>query len=109
MQAFMDMIVHPEFWKKQEMIYIKEQSVRDLLGVKTKQASFNDCFDASGKYKLQKYAEDAFRKKPVERNNFDKEIIKVDERMNVFMMVFGKYPENVPRTGFTKQPLDQLG
>lgn len=88
MQAFMDMIVHPEFWKKQEMIYIKEQSVRDLLGVKTKQASFNDCFDASGKYKLQKYAEDAFRKKPVERNNFDKEIIKVDERMNVFMMVF---------------------
>lgn len=88
MQTFMDMIINPEFWKKQHIIYIKEQSVRDLLGVKGKEACFNDCFDASGKYKLQKYAEEAFRKKPVERNNFDKEIIKVDERMNVFMMVF---------------------
>lgn len=88
MQVFTDMIIDPEFWKLQKIVYIKEQSVRDVLGIETKAASFNDFFDANAKYKLQDYAEKAFRKKPVEQNNFDKEIIKVDERINVYMMVF---------------------
>ena len=37
-------------------------------------------------YKLRTYDEDAFRKKQSEQNSFDKEIIKVDERMNIFGM-----------------------
>ena len=88
MQVFTDMIIDPEYWKQQKIVYIKEQSVRDLLGLDSKAASFNDFFDAKGKYKLQSYAETSFRKKPAEQNNFDKEIIKVDERANIFMMVF---------------------
>ena len=88
MQVFMDMVLHPSFWKKQKLVYIKEQSVRDAIGITTKEASFLDFFDSNSKYKLQDYVETAFRKKPVEQNNFDKEVIKVDERMNVFMMVF---------------------
>ena len=88
MQAFMDMIVEPEFWKQQKIIYIKEQSVRDAIGITSKEACFADFFDKEGKYKLQQIADEAFRKKPVDQNNFDKEIIKVDERVNVLMMVF---------------------
>ncbi|MDP1621732.1 MAG: hypothetical protein Q8M08_05260 [Bacteroidales bacterium] len=37
-------------------------------------------------YKLQKYTEEAFRKKQSAQNSFDKEIIKVDERLNIFEM-----------------------
>jgi cytochrome c-type biogenesis protein CcsB len=88
MQVFMDMLLNPEFWKQQKIVYIKEQSVRDILGIKTKEASFIDFFDDNAKYKLQDYAEKAFRKKPADQNNFDKEILKLDERANVFMMVF---------------------
>lgn len=86
-QVYLDMITDPEFWKQQKIIYIKEQSVRDFIGITTKTAAFNDFFDSEFKYKLQKAADDAFRKKPVEQNNFDKEIVRVDERLNVFMMV----------------------
>ncbi len=88
MQVFMDMIIEPKFWKQQKIVYIREQSVRDAIGISTKEASFLDFFDTDSKYKIQKFVEEAFRKKPVEQNNFDKEIIKVDERVNVFMMVF---------------------
>lgn len=88
MQVFLDMMAEPEFWKQQKIVYIKEQSVKDIIGITTKQASFLDFFDKDGKYKLEKFSEEAFRKKPVEQNNFDKEIIKVDERLNVFMMLF---------------------
>ncbi|MCX6291678.1 MAG: cytochrome c biogenesis protein CcsA [Bacteroidetes bacterium] len=87
-QVFMDIIINPAFWKQQQLVYIKEKSVRDIIGITTKAASFADFFDKESRYKLQSYSESAFRKKPVERNNFDKEIIKVDERVNVFMMAF---------------------
>jgi len=88
MQVFMDMIIEPDFWKQQKIVYIKEQSVKDAIGITSKQASFIDFFDDKAKYKLQQLADDAFRKKPVDQNNFDKEVIKVDERVNILMMVF---------------------
>lgn len=86
-QVFMDIIINPEFWKTQPIIYIKEQSVKDKLGVKEGNARLQDFFDEEGNYKLKDAVNEAFRKKPVERNLFDKEISKVDERVNIFMMV----------------------
>ncbi|OFX20052.1 MAG: hypothetical protein A2033_01735 [Bacteroidetes bacterium GWA2_31_9] len=88
MQAFIDMVIDAEYWKNQKIIYVKEQSVRDILGVKEKYASYYDFFDGMQRYKLTEYAESAFRKKQSEQNTFDKEIIKVDERINICMMVY---------------------
>ncbi len=88
MQVFMDMILNAEFWKDQKIIYIKEKSVQDILGINDKYASYNNFFDANGNYKLKTFAETSFRKKQSEQNIFDKEIIKVDERANICMMTF---------------------
>lgn len=88
MQVYLDMILNAEFWKTQKLIYIREKSVQDVLGVTGGFAAFNDFFDANGEYKLKDFAETSFRKKQAEQNTFDKEIIKVDERANVCMMVF---------------------
>ncbi len=85
MQAYLDMVIHPEFWKEQDIIYIREKSVRDVLGIDKKYARFTDFFDETGKYRLTEFAEEAFRKKQSEQNKFDKEIIKVDERVNIFL------------------------
>ena len=88
MQAFMDMFLNSNFWKAQKIIYVKEKSVQDVLGINDKYASFQDFFDANGNYKLRTFAESSFRKKAADQNTFDKEVIKVDERANVCMMVF---------------------
>ena len=87
-QLILGMIIQPEYWKTKSIVYIKEQSVRDVLGIKSTACAFIDFFDNRMKYKLQEPAETAFRKKPSEQNAFDKEIIKLDERANVFMMLF---------------------
>ncbi len=87
MQVFVDMMLNGEFWKTQKIIYVREKSVQDLLGTTGSYASFNDFFDAKSEYKLKDVAETSFRKKQSEQNTFDKEIIKVDERANVCMMV----------------------
>jgi len=88
MQVFMDMPLNSDFWKKQKLIYIREKSVQDIVGVDGSYAAFNDFFDDKGNYKLREVAETTFRKKQSEQNAFDKEIIKVDERANVCMMAF---------------------
>jgi len=87
MQAFMDIIYEPDFWKEQKIIYVREKSVQDAIGIKDKYASFKDFFDEKMQYKLQNFVDEAFRKKQAEQNTFDKEIIKVDERVNILMMV----------------------
>ncbi len=87
-QIFMDMPLNTEFWKTQKIIYIREKSVQEVVGITGSYAAFNDFFDEKGNYKLAQIAENSFRKKAAEQNAFDKEIIKVDERANVTMMVF---------------------
>ena len=86
-KVLMDMLINPEFWKNQKIIYIRENSVKEVIGITDDYASYSDFFDANGKYKLQQLGEEAFRKKLQEQNRFDKELIKVDERLNIFMMV----------------------
>ncbi|WP_242093921.1 cytochrome c biogenesis protein [Aestuariivivens sediminicola] len=85
-QVFLDMPLNPEFWKTQDIIYVREQAVSDIIGIKGKHASFNDFFNDNGAYKLADFAETAFRKADAERNKFDKELIKLNERLEVFMM-----------------------
>ncbi len=86
MQVFMDIILFPDFWKDQKIIYVREKSVWKVLGIDNKYASYEDFFD-QGNYKLQAFIDEAFRKKQSEQNTFDKEIIKVDERVNIYSML----------------------
>lgn len=85
MQVFLDMHADPDFWKNQKTIVIREQSLRDILGIPGKYASFND-FNKDGKYKLEELTQKAFQKKAPEQSTFDREIIKVSERVNIFWM-----------------------
>ncbi len=86
-QVVMDMLMDGEFWKQQKIIYIKEKGVADVLGITGKYASILDFYDQNSNYRLTQYSETSFRKKQSEQNAFDKEIIKLDERVNVFMTV----------------------
>ena len=87
MQAFIDMMAEPDFWQQQKIIYIPQQAIRDIIGINSDYASFQDFFDAASQYKLDKYISESFRKKQSEKNKFDKEILKVDERLNIFHMI----------------------
>ncbi|MFZ4400559.1 MAG: cytochrome c biogenesis protein CcsA [Bacteroidales bacterium] len=87
MQVFIDMMAEPEFWQQQKIIYVPQKAIRDILGIETEYASLLDFLDKNSKYKLENYINEAFRKKQSEKNKFDKEILKVDERLNIFNMI----------------------
>ncbi|WP_242157551.1 cytochrome c biogenesis protein [Aestuariivivens sediminis] len=86
MQLFLDMHVDPEFYKQQELIVIREKSLRDVLGLSGKMASFHIFFDKNNNYKLSDLAQNAFQKRAEAQNTFDREVLKVTERVNIFNM-----------------------
>ena len=45
-QIVLDMMLEPDFWKNQKIIYIREKSVQYAIGISGKYAAFTDFFDA---------------------------------------------------------------
>ena len=103
-QVVLGMTANPSQWRSQPIIHVFHSEIKRLIGldVGEKKASFDDFFndDMTRSYKLQRYAEEASRKKPAERNKFDKDVIKVDERVNIIYLVYtGEIFRIVPRIG----------
>jgi cytochrome c-type biogenesis protein CcsB len=116
-QVFLGMIVRPEQWQKVPMIKISLPGVNEIIGIdpKKKYAAFDDFFDfnRSDSYKLGKLVEEITRKRPAERSQLDKEILKVDERVNVMYMTFTGsllriFPNPQDKTGRWYAPIDAI-
>ncbi|WKK67285.1 cytochrome c biogenesis protein [Lutimonas zeaxanthinifaciens] len=86
MQIFLGMHVDPEYWKEQKFIRIRNKQLREMIGISGKFASFNQIDHPDLAVQLRTLAQNAFQKKASEQTNFDKELLKVVERMNVFVM-----------------------
>jgi len=88
-QVLLSMILNPIDWQFVPMIKVDPRtSVGKTIGVTDKYARFYDFFDENGVYKIAKAVEEAYQKKPGARGTYDKELLKVDERVNVFYMAF---------------------
>ena len=89
-QIFLGMMSDPITWQNILMIKVSDPELKHILGIDSKYASFNDFFDFknNANYKLSRFIDKAFKKKPILRSRFDKEVIKVDERLNICYMVY---------------------
>ncbi len=102
-QVTLGMMASPKLWQTQKMIKVFHPTIKKILGMSKdeKYASFNQFFGKNkglSGYKLAKYAEVANRKKPSARNKFDKDVLKVDERLNICYMVYtGEIFKMIPK------------
>ena len=86
MHMFLDWHLDPEYWKQQELIVVREKALRELLGVEGKHAPFSAFFDEKNNFKLADLAQRSYQKKAASRTTFDREVLKVTERVNIFNM-----------------------
>ena len=76
-------------WNGVPMIKIgKHQKLHQLLGVNDELASYNDFFSTSGTYILRDEVRRAYGLQPIDRGVYEKELMKVDERVNIASMVY---------------------
>ena len=89
-QVFISMMLYPEIWKEQNIYKVKSTQIKELLNL-SKDADyfkFNDIYGKYSGYKLQDSLETANNKKASSRDKFDKEVIKIDERLNISYSLF---------------------
>ncbi len=87
---FLGMITNPHTYQNIPMIKISHTRVAKDLGLPkgTKYAKFSDFFTQNGEYKLSNQIAISTRKQPLEKNKYDNELIKIDERLNIAYMVY---------------------
>jgi cytochrome c-type biogenesis protein CcsB len=89
-QVFLGMTIKPQEWQSIKFIKVKSKAINEVLdlNVDDKYLAFVDFFTPAGEYKLSKYLEEANQKRASYRTQFEKDIIKIDERINICYMVY---------------------
>ena len=88
-QIFLGMTLYPEEWASQPIIKIgNHEEIRNLIRAKGELATFNDFFSPNGQYLLKEQVRRAYSLQPIDRSLMDKEIMKIDERVNICNMIF---------------------
>lgn len=102
-QAFLSMQTASNIWQFVPLIKVDIEKggklFKDLNLSEDCLVSFTDLLGDKGKYILSEDVENANKKKPAERSEFDKEVLKVDERFNILYNVFeGNYLKIFPNS-----------
>ncbi len=87
-QVVLGMLQNPYLWQLAPMIKVNNEELQEKLGLEDKYTSFLSFFSDEAKYVLTNDVEVAYAKKPAERSKYDKEVMNVDERVNICYMVY---------------------
>ncbi|HAQ18783.1 MAG TPA: hypothetical protein DCR40_06035 [Prolixibacteraceae bacterium] len=89
-EVMLGLYLNPELWRNVSLVKVDNEQLKSELGVTESRIPLTAFFDETGNYKLIEKAKAAFNKMPAFRNVYEKEIINVDERVNIcFMIVNG--------------------
>jgi cytochrome c-type biogenesis protein CcsB len=83
-QFLLSILAFPEMWRKIPFIVIPNKDIAVYLGISDGRCAYQHVFDADGRYRLQAKLEQAYMKMPDKRTAFDKDLIKLDEKINIF-------------------------
>jgi cytochrome c-type biogenesis protein CcsB len=99
-QVVLGMITRPEIWRELKMLKITTPKLKKELGLENsrKYVAFSEMFTPEGEYKLKKLINDVNAMNPNQRGTFEKDILKLDERLNIaYMVYFGNLFQIFPR------------
>ncbi|MDD4993125.1 MAG: cytochrome c biogenesis protein CcsA [Paludibacter sp.] len=90
LEVLMGMCTNPEHWQNEPMIKVAHDGLAKELGAEKDYVSYSQLFDAknNGQYKLADKVDAIYQKDPSMRNQYEKELINVDERVNIVNSIF---------------------
>ena len=90
MQVFLGLYLDFNNWKDVPLIRVSNKDLQSKLGIRGKFAAFSDLvnLDGSGTYKISEEVNAAYSKAPGDRSKMDKEVMKIDERVNIIFMIY---------------------
>ena len=101
-QWFLSMQLDPAYWFVQPMIYVGKKGGDDLANETGTNVdgytTFANLMDtATGEFRLQNQYKVSFSKRKAEQSNYDKELINITERYNIFgNIIYGYFTKIIP-------------
>lgn len=86
-QVLLGMIMYPDSWQRRPLFRVKNQELQRIIGYKGEMVSFMDLMDANGGYLLSELVNTAYSKAVASQTDLDKEVIKLDDRLNALYLV----------------------
>ena len=99
-QIMLGILADPLIWEDVKLIKIKNKKIKKIMGISQEEnyIAFANIFNENGKYKLDNEVNEANAKSPAKRGTFDKDLIKLDERANIFYMASkGFFSKFIPK------------
>ncbi|PCH51265.1 MAG: cytochrome C biogenesis protein [Flavobacteriaceae bacterium] len=88
-QIILSIFANSDEWYDVDIVKLgKHEKIQNLLGISKNYASYRDFFSEKGSYKLIDAVRNAYNLKPVDRGVYEKELMKIDERLNILSMLF---------------------
>ncbi len=87
-QFLLSLLIMPDMWMRVPYIAISNKELANYYDLTEGECAYIEVFDTNGNYKLQEKLEEAYNKAPSERNNFDKDVMKLDEKINIIHQVY---------------------
>jgi cytochrome c-type biogenesis protein CcsB len=88
-QILLSTFIDSQDWYGEKIIKLgKHEDVLNLLGVKGDYAAYKDFFDTNGDYKLRDEMKRVYNLIPKDRGVYEKELLKIDERLNILNTMF---------------------
>ena len=86
-QILMGAISYPQLWRKIPLVKVQNSQLLEELGSKEDMLSFDDFFNDNKEYILKEKIKKSSNIPDVNKSKYDKELIKVDERLSILFSV----------------------
>ena len=87
-QFLLSLFAMPDMWMRVPLISYSDKEIAQQFGLPEKACAYLQVFDEAGNYKFQAQVEEAYGKAPNERTRFDKDLMKLDEQVNILHLLF---------------------
>ena len=87
-QVVLGMMKNPKLWSNVPMIKVSHEKLKLLIQKEESRVSFRTFFTDEGDYILKDEVERVNSKAPINRSKYDKDILTVDERINICFTIY---------------------
>ncbi len=87
-QFLLSLLALPEMWMRVPFISMSSQELAANYGITNEACCYYELFDEKGGYKLQHVMEEVYNKMPSQRTHTDKELLRLDEKVNIIHQLF---------------------
>jgi cytochrome c-type biogenesis protein CcsB len=101
-QFYLELHINPENWVNVPFIKVGNDGLQKQIGIKGDYATYSELVVPGRGYILSGMAEKVYAKSPAQRSKLDKELLKVDERVNIaYGIISGSFLSIFPTSDTT--------